>query len=530
MRPVRAPALNSIRSANDVTAGSAAVAPASSLAWARARIEALVAVPAYPLLFALTVLLLKMEQSWSPLPVLIRPLVVVLLVTATIQVAVGLVVGRAIAAYFVSLLLLILVEPFAALLVLLIVVVPMAWRSAKARHIATTDWSALKLPMNVMAAVALAATVIGGLTNGWLFLVPATGSEASTVAAPADAPDIYLILLDGYPRTDALLHDVGMDNSAFLDDMSELGFDVARASRSNYTRTALTLASMFNGRAIDELLPDPPRDQAGQARALAKLINEATTLDVARSRGYEIVSLPSAVSWLSLYAADRVLQPPSMTEFELTLTEQGFIGRVAPQARREFFLQQHRERTLWTFDTLSQLPTAPSTRPRLVFAHVLMPHAPIAFGPAGEPVMVDGCIWTLCTVPYPIPDEFRTAYAGQVQYLDSLVELTAERIIDRSSRPPIVVFFSDHGSRLSGSFDSMFDNLLLSHTPGRSGVLPDGTTPVTMLPRLMNAYLGTHETLADDGSYWQQVGSFFPVAGPVLPVAGPVFQIGGPVQ
>ena len=520
MRPVRATVPDSIRSAGGVATRSAAIAPAPSPSWARAWVRALVAVPAYPLLFAMTLLLLKMEQSWAPLQVLVRPLVVVLLVMATLQVVVGLVVGMAIAAYFVSLLLLILVEPFAALLVLLIVVVPLAWRSAKARHIATTDWSALKLPMNVMAAGALAAAVIGGVTGGWFFVVPATGSEASSVAAPADAPDIYLILLDGYPRSDALLHDVGLDNSPFLADMTELGFDVAHASRSNYTRTALTLASMFNGRPIDELVPDPPKDQAGQARALAKLINDAGSLDVARSRGYETVSLPSAISWLSLYAADRVLQPPFMTEFELTLTEGDFVGRIATEARREFFLQQHRERTLWTFDELTQLPTEPSTRPRLVFAHVLMPHAPIAFGASGEPVVVDGCVWTLCTVPDPMTDAFRSAYAGQVQYLDSLVKLTAERIIDRSSRPPIVILFSDHGSRLTGTFDSMFDNLLLSYTPGKSGVLPDGSTPVTLLPRLMNAYLGTHESLADDGSYWSPVGGFFPVVGPLTTMAG----------
>ena len=530
MRPVRAPALDSIRSADDLAAGSAVVAPQASLAWARAWARALVAMPAYPLLFALTFLLMKMEQSWSPLQVLTRPLVVVLLLVAALQVVVGIVVGRGIAAYFVSLLVLALAEPIAALLVLLIVIVPTAWRSARARHIVRTDWSALRGPMNVMAAGALAATMLAGVTGGWFFLTPATGSEASAMAAPADAPDIYLILLDAYPRSDALLQDVGLDNSPFLAEMTELGFDVAHNSRSNYTRTAMTLASMFNGRSIDDLLPNPPNDEAGQARALTKLINDGAALDVARSRGYEIVSLPSAVSWLSLYSADRLLQPPSMTEFELTLTEQGFISRIAPEARREFFLQQHRERTLWTFDTLSQLPTEPSAKPRLVFAHVLMPHAPIAFGASGEPVVVDGCVWTLCDVPNPMTEAFRSAYAGQIQYLDGLVELTAKRIIDRSSRPPVVVFFSDHGSRLSGSFDSMFDNLLLSYTPGMSEVLPDGSTPVTLLPRLMNAYLGTHESLAADESYWQRVGAFFPVDGPVVRVSRPVLSIAGPAR
>ena len=155
----------------------------------------------------------------------------------------------------------------------------------------------------------------------------------------------------------------------------------------------------------------------------------------------------------------------------------------------------------------------------LVFAHILVPHPPIAFGPNGEPVVVDGCVWTLCTIPDPMTEEFRAAYVGQIEYLNSLVELTAGRIIHESPRPPIVVFFSDHGSRLSRSFDSMFDNLLVSYTPGRRGLLPDDMTPVTMLPRLMNAYLGTSLPLADEQSYTQPAGAFFPVTGPVRPVA-----------
>ena len=312
---------------------------------------------------------------------------------------------------------------------------------------------------------------------------------------------------------------MGVDNGDFLAAMEGLGFDVAEASHSNYTRTALTLASMLNGRHIDMLMPNPPTEVGAQARALSGLINGASLLDRARASGYEIVNIPSAVSWLSVYTADRVLEPPVMNEFELTLGESGLIGRVAPDTRHETFLAQHRMRTLWTFDTLRELPLESAKRPRLIFAHVLVPHPPLAFGPNGEPVVVPGCVWTLCDVPHPLTDEFRSAYGDQLHYLDGLVELTAERIIDDSQRPPIVIFFSDHGSRLVDSFDSMFDNLIVSYTPGRSGLIPIDATPVTLLPRLMNAYLQTDLSLVQDDSYWQPPGAFAPVMGPLAPAA-----------
>ena len=40
-------------------------------------------------------------------------------------------------------------------------------------------------------------------------------------------PDIYVVLLDAYPRADTLDNDFGYDNSPFLDGLRAEGFDVA---------------------------------------------------------------------------------------------------------------------------------------------------------------------------------------------------------------------------------------------------------------------------------------------------------------
>ena len=492
-------------------------APAPSFALPRVRhlrlvlARVLVATPAYPVLFAITFLLQKVGESWSPLEVVARPLVVLVVAVLALQLAIGAISSRHIAAYFVSLVFVVLVDPQAAGVLLFATIGPYVWRSLSARRLAVAPWRSFTPPLNLIAIGALAVTFAVGNADGWFYLARPASAPAAVGTAPADAPDIYLVLLDGYPRSDELAREIGFDNGPFLAKMQQLGFAVADQSRSNYGRTALTLSSMFSGRAVTDLVPNPPSDVPGQARALSKLINAGSELKLARSLGYEIVSIPSPVDYVSLFAADRVLSSPFATEFELTLTEQDLARRIAPDARHWLFLDQHRRRILQTFATLADMPAEQASRPRLVFAHVLAPHAPIAFGASGEEVMLSGCEWTLCPMPSPLPETFRSDYANQIQYLDGIVESTAAAMLAGSARPAVIVFFSDHGSRLNGTAGSTFDNLLLSYTPGKPGLLPRDATPINLLPRLLNGYLGTNEPLATEDQYVNPIGGFFPL-------------------
>ena len=65
-------------------------------------------------------------------------------------------------------------------------------------------------------------------------------------------------MLDAYARQDTLAS-MGLDNEPFLAALEARGFDVYRDSRSNYTWTSSTLASMLNLRPLHEIdgLPAP---------------------------------------------------------------------------------------------------------------------------------------------------------------------------------------------------------------------------------------------------------------------------------
>ena len=53
-----------------------------------------------------------------------------------------------------------------------------------------------------------------------------------------------------------------------------------------------------------------------------------------------------------------------------------------------------------------------------------------------------------------------------------------------------MVVLSDHGVYGDDELDR-FRNLIIARTPGHPGLLGDAPTPINVLPRILNAYLGT---------------------------------------
>ncbi len=176
-----------------------------------------------------------------------------------------------------------------------------------------------------------AGTAIGRVT---------TASEAvEPVEAPASLPDVVLLLLDGYPRADVLQRRLGIDNSAFVDELADHGFDVATDSNSNYVFTALTLASMFQMRYLDDVAE--VKHQVGTAAAGHDLLRHAAlsgqAWQILRSAGYQIVTGPPGWEHVRLAdVSDRVINDGQITEFERSLLEATWllevIDAVAPTA------------------------------------------------------------------------------------------------------------------------------------------------------------------------------------------------------
>ncbi|NJD27513.1 MAG: hypothetical protein FIA92_04380 [Chloroflexi bacterium] len=420
--------------------------------------------------------------------------------------------GAAQGSYLAALAVVAAVDLRIAAVVLAIGALGVAWTSVRRRRPSAPDWSGLTRFLNFVGIATVGSLVlsVGLATVG---LPSSATPPRPATAGPFDAPDIYLVLLDGYPRADTLKSARGFDNSEFLEEADRLGFDLAERAHSNYNRTGLTLASFLNAAPIDDLMPNPPGGIVAQNRWLSSLISRASAVQVARQLGYEFVHLPTDVAYLTPWSADRLIDAGQLSAFEYQVMANGLLTEHPTYSMIPLFRADHAQRILGTFEALEGLAQEASAGPRLVFAHVMAPHHPIVFRRDGTAVTVDDCYWEDCNLAEPLSESLKADVVEQIEFTSTLVLNTARTIID-ASPGSVVVFFSDHGFRhWLGDGSETFRSLLLAHTPDHPSLFPATSTPVNVIPRILNAYLGTTQPLADE-SFWATTAgaeSYFPL-------------------
>ena len=465
--------------------------------------------PIYPTAAALAILLAYFTASIATVQALPRPLIVAVLVAFVLQaIATAVVRDRDRGAFLATIVLLVLTDliPLAILVAAAPLGVQLIRRMVGRRT--ALEWHRVTAILNVVAVVLGAQTV----ASGWLagaFAPPI--HPAQVVAAPAAMPpdpDLYLIMLDGYPRADTLATDFAFDNAPFLASMTSLGFDVASQGRSNYNVTDLTLASLFNATHIRDLpeLENLPDGVQGQYRTLAKAIDRAAALDHLRSRGYEVVTVPSPFTNVTLGSADRIIDGSGVTEFEASLATTLRTRHLLPDQQRRWFTDAIRNRTLEAFDQTAALAEERGGAPKVVFTHVMSPHTPITFAADGSPLDAWPCFPESCSIwdsGFRYGEALVPLVAGQVDHLNDLVLDTVGAIQSDSAIPPVIVVFSDHGHRHDwDDHDEMLRSLLLTNTPGKPGLFPEDASPINIIPRIANAYHHAGMALASEESYF----------------------------
>lgn len=188
------------------------------------------------------------------------------------------------------------------------------------------------------------------------------------------------IILDGYARADILKEVYGLDNRDFLRFLTDRGFYVAEQSRSNYLRTALSLASSLNLMYLDELA-EQKGPRSTDWKPLRVMINDSFTFRQLKSIGYAVISFSTGYSFTDISTADKTLSPGfSVNDFQNVL-----IGST-PLSALLLGMQYatHRERILYSLEHLPRVTSLEGSK--FVFVHVLAPHPPFVFGLNGEPI------------------------------------------------------------------------------------------------------------------------------------------------
>ncbi|MFH1474825.1 MAG: hypothetical protein ABIG85_03100 [Chloroflexota bacterium] len=321
-------------------------------------------------------------------------------------------------------------------------------------------------------------------------------AHAAVASSPVDLPNMYFILLDGYPRADKLKSEFGIDVSGFTRGLGDRGFFVATHSRSNYTITHLTLAQMFNyapnvGVAAG---PDGTRFVPWRHR-----INEGRFFSDVRGLGYEVVAVSPAFEHVALRQADRFIDTGQLNEFEWNVAQMTGVLPLVDSLLPSLAADLHRARVLSAFDATEEVAGEASTQPRFVFTHVVAPHSPQVFQDDGAVVEIRGF-----ALPYDDRQEasqlglaeYSRRLGGHVAFLNTRTLALVDRII-AADPAAVVVVFSDDGSKLANPADRRNGadlgtaNLLAVRSPGKAGIIDDRSTLANLLPRLLRAYTGT---------------------------------------
>lgn len=329
----------------------------------------------------------------------------------------------------------------------------------------------------------------------------------SSLSLPAGQvpPDIYYIILDAYTRDDALLADHHLDNSYFLDELMERGFYTTKCSQSNYSQTQLSLASALNMNYL-HVLGDQYTPGNTSRVGIQDLIQNNLVRRALENLGYTIVAFETGFKGTQWEDADVYYAPGQgalermqvtgrLNDFEVMLleTSAGLLMTDAAGLMPEIVQANlnnprliHRQRILYAIDKLYKLPKMPG--PKLVFAHLVIPHPPYVFGPDGE------------FTDYDIDADI--GYTNQIKYINDVIVDLVEELIDASTVPPIIIIQGDHGAIHSPPAKRL---LILNtyYLPGLDSDQPSPhTSPVNSFRLIFNRYFGGDYELLEDKAYF----------------------------
>ena len=385
-------------------------------------------------------------------------------------------------------------------------------------------WRLRRFAAVVTPALNLAAAILL-LINGWgvtqavvalAGTEPPPDSDLTALAldpANGERPDVYYIILDRYAGETALADSFGFDNEPFLEALEERGFEVARDAHANYIKTPLSLVSSLNMEFLDAEALKRAQEEGSDRGPIHRALRDRLGVPAAlRELGYEYVHVanwwePSATN----VDATRVFRYAGQDEFTTVLSEttllRAFNGpESAPTDPYDWrVLYAH---TRYALDTLDEVPGIPG--PKFVFAHLLIPHDPYVFD-------VDGSF----TGRAAVAERGRTeSYVRQLQYANSRVIETIDRIIEESDGEAIIMLQSDEGpfperyaddewgfrwrTATDAELEEKFGILFAMRVPEANledAGFNDAMTPVNAFRVIFNARFGTDLPMLPDRTW-----------------------------
>ncbi len=328
---------------------------------------------------------------------------------------------------------------------------------------------------------------------------------------PAERPDVFYIILDGYGSNSTLKNSYSFDNERFLTSLKERGFYVADDAKSNFCETEISLASSLNFVGT-EGLPHPQNNTSLDRMFLDKMVDQSMAAKVFRGYGYNYYAVTTGFPSLAFDSADFVLADSGKFSLFLDALLAKTPIRYSTQGLQSG-LDRRRDQLRSGFDSLTKL-SKKGIAPRFIVCHILAPHPPFAFGPNGESVRqkIPFGLWdgnhymemggTL--------DGYRSGYVGQLQYVNRRI-LESIDAIKTASPDAIIILQGDHGPKSETdqndlkktNVDELFGILYAVRGPEKvQKRLYSSITPINTFRIVLSELFGLDLKLAEDKSYF----------------------------
>lgn len=337
-------------------------------------------------------------------------------------------------------------------------------------------------------------------------------SEPPVELSGSQLPDIYVIILDAYGRSDVLADLYNVDNQPFLKALEQRGFYVATQSHSNYVQTPLSLSALLNFQYHGEwAIPENELLYVDFIRA-PLLGNKVFSLF--KDIGYSIVSYETGFYFTEFQNADVYSTPfvkiNPIEELLLGLTP---IRLLANHVEIKLPISNYRTHVARLENTLTGLKAVPSSPgEKVVFAHLMIPHPPFVVNRNGEMLQPK--------YPYSLfdgdtfegtPGEYYQGYREQVQFTSKAILEVIDQILAESDIPPVILLQGDHGPRMFYAPDSVEKTCLFEQTSILNALYVPGVDPKFLYPTLspvnsfriiLNTYFGTNLELLPDRTFF----------------------------
>jgi hypothetical protein len=298
-----------------------------------------------------------------------------------------------------------------------------------------------------------------------------------------------------------------------------MGFMVADCSMGNYTQTRLAMASELNLDYMDryfsgnELISINPSTN--------KLFSNNEVRRLMENSGYQTYTYENLqwpfLTWENvdhlLISSENNIWDNNVTEFEklfINSTVFSILSQYYPDWVETELLPKLNKNsdklnsnripylynlTNFMLDTLPDLANEPS--PKFVYAHFIVTHPPFFFNADGS--LIEQSI-RLKNMDY---EAFKHGYSLQLDFLNSRLLTITKDILEKSTKPPIIILQSDHGyDQIQGQpIFRTNQNFFAVYLPGDNKEPYKSISSVNFFRYIFNEYFRMDFPYLEDMSY-----------------------------